>query len=190
MSSSNRRWFRFSLRTLLIIVTGLCIFLGVTAKQIHDRRAAISAIDAFGGGYSILIEGPEWLRNLVEDEKLFWNLGRVSFSSDLDGYDPSHPFDDDALRDIIPYINRFSHFYILHLVSLPVTDNGLSHLKTLKNLKQVLLINMQVTDEGLKILAEIESLEYIWIQDTAVTAEGVARLRSTRPDCEVVWSRN
>lgn len=190
MSSSNRRWFRFSLRTLLIITTGLCIFLGVTAKQIRDRRAAISAIDAFGGGYAIVIEGPEWLRNLVEDEKLFWNLVRVSFNSEWDGYNPSHPFDDDALHDIIPYINRFSRFYILDLNSLPLTDNGLSHLKTLKNLRILRLTKMQITDAGLEILAEIESLENVQLWNTAVTAVGVARLQSIRPDCEVVWFGN
>ena len=35
----RRRWFRYSLRTLFVVVTVFCVWLGVQVKWIHDRHA-------------------------------------------------------------------------------------------------------------------------------------------------------
>jgi hypothetical protein len=37
----KRRWFRFSLRTLFVVVTVGCIWLGWQVKVVRDRRAAL-----------------------------------------------------------------------------------------------------------------------------------------------------
>ena len=187
MSRSERRWFRFSLRMLLIITAGLCIVLGVSVNRARSRKAAVLAIDELGGGYGIVIEGPEWLRNLVDDDKLFYNLARVSLGPRCDGYDPSRPFGDEALRDIIPLLNKFSEFSTLHIPSAPVTDSGMSHLKKLNNLERLYLTDTQVSDAGLENLAEVKSLKFVHITGTAVTRQGVARFQTALPNCEVVW---
>jgi len=37
----RRRWFRYSLRTLFVLVTVFCVWLGVQVKWIHDRREVV-----------------------------------------------------------------------------------------------------------------------------------------------------
>jgi len=41
MTPLPRRWFRYSLRTLFVLVTVFCIWLGVQVKWIGDRHEAL-----------------------------------------------------------------------------------------------------------------------------------------------------
>src|SRR5688572_22036394 len=45
----RRRWIRFSLRTLLILLTLACLWLGWQAKRARDQRQAIATIRAAAG---------------------------------------------------------------------------------------------------------------------------------------------
>ncbi len=36
----RRRWFRFSLRTFFVLLTILCVWLGVVSKSAHQQREA------------------------------------------------------------------------------------------------------------------------------------------------------
>ena len=71
----RRRWFQFSLRTLFVLLTVLCVWLAVTVNRARKQREAVAAIEAVGG--MVLYEhqyddseppGPKWLRELVGDE--------------------------------------------------------------------------------------------------------------------------
>ena len=44
-----RRWFRFSLRTMFVVLTVFGVWLGVQVKWIKDRHAAIRWLEARGG---------------------------------------------------------------------------------------------------------------------------------------------
>jgi hypothetical protein len=46
---TRRRWFRFSLRTFLVVFTLLCIALGLYVKRERDRYIAIETIKLWGG---------------------------------------------------------------------------------------------------------------------------------------------
>ena len=48
-SSDNRRWFRFGLRTLLIFLTVLCVWLGFQVNAARRQHAAVQAILQAGG---------------------------------------------------------------------------------------------------------------------------------------------
>ena len=48
----RRRFFRYSLRTLFIVVTVFCILLGMIVKQARDQRLAMEVIQAAGGKIS------------------------------------------------------------------------------------------------------------------------------------------
>ncbi len=37
---SRRRFFRYSLRTLFVVVTVFCVWMGITAKRARDQRLA------------------------------------------------------------------------------------------------------------------------------------------------------
>jgi hypothetical protein len=48
-SRPRRRWFRFSLRTLFVLLTILCIWLGVLVLRARNQQRAVQAITAAGG---------------------------------------------------------------------------------------------------------------------------------------------
>jgi hypothetical protein len=48
--AAKRRWFSFSLRTLFVVVTGVCLWLSLNIYQVRQRREAIEYIKAKGGG--------------------------------------------------------------------------------------------------------------------------------------------
>ena len=47
-SAPNRRWFRWSLRTMFVVVTVFCVWLGWNAKIVHQRAAMREQIVALG----------------------------------------------------------------------------------------------------------------------------------------------
>ena len=66
----NRRWFQFSLRTLIIVVTLNCVitgWLGMQATVVWERRVMLSR---FPGGYSVDDDnaGISWIRHLFGDQ--------------------------------------------------------------------------------------------------------------------------
>ena len=69
----RRRFFRYSLRTLLLVVTVFCVFmgtLGTFVKRAMDQRLAVESIRESGGGisYESGSGGPNWLRQLIGNE--------------------------------------------------------------------------------------------------------------------------
>jgi hypothetical protein len=57
MSHSNsakprRRWFQFSLRSLLILITVLAVWLGLQVNRVNRQRRAVEAITELGGQFS------------------------------------------------------------------------------------------------------------------------------------------
>jgi hypothetical protein len=73
----HRRWFQYSLRSFLILVTALAVWLGIVVNRAREQREAVKAIEALGGEvvYDWKLEldreeplGPRWLRELIGDD--------------------------------------------------------------------------------------------------------------------------
>src|SRR6187397_2885032 len=47
----RRRWFSYSLRMLLAVITALCIWLAWQVKFVRDRKAMLESIAASGGSF-------------------------------------------------------------------------------------------------------------------------------------------
>jgi hypothetical protein len=81
----ERRWFQFSLRTLMIVVTllaGPCAYVGWQANVVRHRRELIRSVVVAGSyvGFDFageLEDSIPWLRRLLGDEpiRLFGLLG-------------------------------------------------------------------------------------------------------------------
>ena len=185
----RRRFFRYSLRTLMLVVTVFCVWLGVTAKRAQDQRQAVVAIYKLGGRvlYDHQIEesdppGPAWLRQLIGVE-YFFNVARVYLRKpDYHGRNSAtrKRFTDadlEHLTGLVRDLKRFSELQFLDLRYTQVTDEGLMHLKGLTNLLRLYLDDTQVTDAGLVRLKELTKLQFLFLTDNQVTDEGLVHLK-------------
>ena len=85
----SRRWPQYSLRSFLVVVTALAVWLGVVANRAREQREAVKAIEALGGSVCYDWQnkfppneepgGPVWLRRLTGDD-FFQQAHAVSLS--------------------------------------------------------------------------------------------------------------
>ena len=205
----KRRWFRFSLRMLLLVVTVAAVWMGITMKAVRDRREAIRVIDEMGGTYGVRIVGPKWLRYLVGDDKGFYDAIRVSLGPGNQGYDPMRPV---TGKDISLAINHFGAFTRMSALDLwgpqitdeglfpltrldglsrlrlngtSISDRGLKTIQAMKSLEHLDLSSTQVSDAGLKSLIGLSNLKWLDVSRTRVTEEGVLEIQKSLPNCKI-----
>jgi len=157
---SKRRWFQYSLRTLLVLVLVVslpCSWLAVKIRQKEKERQAVEEIENLGGivFYDYQYQGteapgPAWMRKLLGDD----------FFSDVVSVD---------------------------LVDCKVTDDGFQHLEGSTNLWSLHLSGTQLTDEGLQHLTGLTNLQYLLLADTQTTPEGIKKLQQALPNCDIEY---
>jgi hypothetical protein len=196
-----RRWYQYSLRTLLIFVT-LCAFacswFAVKMQQARKQREAVVAIRKLGGltaydyqetGYPYREPpGPIWLRRLLGDD-FFANVAWVSFChtqatdaglehlKGLTKLDHLYLTDTEVTGDGLANIAGLTRLQVLYLDGTRVTDAGLEHLKGMSRLQELYLNDTEVTDVGLERLKGLTSLQMLSLHNTRVTNAGLAHLR-------------
>ena len=178
----RRRWLQFSLRTLFVVVTVFCIWLGIPVRQALDQKRAVEAIRKSGAQPRISYEyqidrsappGPEWLRRLVGDDYFF-----TVVALELRG-----PNINDSELAAIKWL---TYTRWLDIDTTNVTDAGLVHLNGLTNLQRLNLIGTKVSDRGLEHLEVLTTLRWLNLSGTEVTDKGVKRLQQALPNCTIV----
>jgi hypothetical protein len=169
---TRRRFFRFSLRTLMLVAAVSCIWLGVITNRARDRKQAMELFHSLGGSVWYEHEfwgndppGPEWLRRLIGDE-YFFSVHTLRLTNSK--------VDDSSLASI----KRFPELKGLTLFQCKVTDAGLEHLKDLTELRRLYLDETRVTEAGLVHLEGMTRLRSLRHANTEITDAGVKKLRS------------
>ena len=120
----KRRWFRFSLKTFLVLVTLFCVlmaFLGALVYRVNKQREAVQWVKEHGGEiyYDYQWElsegviddpdppGPDWLRDLIG----------IDYFADVVFVD----FDDTEIEDI-ESLRELTQLQILNLKGTQVSD--------------------------------------------------------------------
>jgi hypothetical protein len=169
---ARRRWLRFRLRTLFVLVTLACVWLGWQGKRAREQKAAVAAVHGAGGTlfYSFqygssggLLDTirpvvPAWLRDFL-GEDFFITVQGVSLGTDA-----------------APADGRLT-------VDARVTDAMLQRLKPLRGLKNLSLRSTQATDTGLEAISSMDRLEVLEIDGPKFTdlgANHLARLPQLR----------
>ena len=164
----RRRWLRFSLRTLLILVTLLSIGLGTFVHRGERQRRAVAAVKALGGSIRYDVSGTSpasdtlsrWLpRDYFDDVYLVSLMHCTVTNADL------------------AHISRLTQLEVLELDSTNVTDAGLAHVQGLTELTWLSINETQVTDSGLHHLEGLTCLLVLELRDTQVTDAGLAQLQ-------------
>jgi hypothetical protein len=164
---TRRRWFQFSLRTFLIVITLVGFggaWLGMQLQQKRRHEAVVKEIVRSGGRVYFLHaeEVPAW------KEWLFGSYAVKTFDLVLHNTD-----DPDSLLSQMQGMNLFS----LKLSSTEVTDDGLTHLIRLTSLKCLYLSNTQITDAGLTHLEKMTGLEALGLANTQISDAGLTHLK-------------
>lgn len=76
--------------------------------------------------------------------------------------------------------NDAGEVVMVNLISTPITDAGLAHLKEFGQLKELYLDGTGITDAGLLHLKEVGALEWISLSSTRMTDAGLEHLQSLR----------
>ena len=195
----QRRWYQFSLRTLLIF-TVLCAvaasWFGNKIEQKRIERDAVAAIVEFGGEahydyervYGAKPPGPEWLRKLL-GENFFSEVVAVDLRESRDAdvglvnvkelprLDWLFVAGSKATDAGLVNIQGLTQLQTLSLMNTQVTDAGLVDLKTLTGLRRVNLVATKVTDAGLECLKGLNQLQLLILAETNVTDAGLENLK-------------
>jgi Leucine Rich repeat len=172
---SRRRWYQYSLGTMLIVVTVIGYSMSSLVDNVREGRqqqAALAPILKLGGRvyYGRTTPAPVWLQEL---------LGRDSFRSvimvDLSNTTVS--------AADLEYLKGLTTLKSLVLRDTLVNDDGLEHLKGLPQLLTLWLERTHVTDAGLEHLKGLNQLRELYLTSTKVTDAGVERLQESLPRC-------
>jgi hypothetical protein len=171
MATPKRHWYQFSLRTFVIIITLLGIWLGYISFRAREQREVVARIKELGGKveYDYQTEknpqksppGWPWLRRLVGDE-YFQDVAVVN----LDGTKVS-----DADLRLICKLRRTERLY---LGMTDVSDEGLVWIRGMSQLNQLGLIRTKVTTKG--ICALPQHWKVLALEDTSVGDEALSNL--------------
>jgi hypothetical protein len=167
-TTNRRRWLRYSMRTLLVVVTLLCIWLGLVVSRAERQRQTVAALRAMNAQvfYDTPLLNPggqpanwRWLRSWIGDD----------YFDDITYVSVRHGGDDDLLRRIADLRGLTR----LDVHGLLVTDEGLVPIAQLPKLEILAVFTQEVTDDGMRILARAPALRKLVIRAPKVTDQGV-----------------
>lgn len=163
----RRRLLQFSLRTVLVLLTAGCIWLGLKTEQVRRQRQLVRLVKNSGGelAYDYQYEqspyqantppGPKLLRNVLGDD-FFSKLVMVSLRgvSDTD----------------VHYVAKQSTLRHLSIAG-GVSDEALESVSQLKRLETLELYGGRFTGSGLDQLSKLRQLRRLTIADTGLSEE-------------------
>jgi hypothetical protein len=186
----KRRWLRFRLRTLLVLVVVLSVPLGWVAmnmQQARRQREAVKAILEAGGVV--------WYRFEMGDgygygiKQFFVGTSSALLGKDMvDSVGSVRLGGQQITDDNIASLTEFEDLLSLHLLGTRITDGGLEHIRGLRNLMDLSLGSPEITDHGMDHLKGLTSLYRLQLQNTQVTDEGIQKLQEALPNCEIICS--
>ncbi len=190
----KRRWFQYSLGTLLLFVTVCavpCSWLSVKMRQAERQREAATAIEKLGGKVrwdSKASGKPAWLRGLLGDH--FFNtvrsvdlVGTKATDAGLENLKGLRQLQQLWLNDTkvtdagLENLKGLSQLQWLTLDGTKVTGTGLENLKGLSQLEGLWLSRTKVNDAALEHLKRLSQLKVLWLDDTEVTDAGLGNLK-------------
>ncbi len=187
----RRWWLRFRLRTFLIILTILCVWLGWFLYRVEQQRSSVHWIEQQGGfvyyGYESRIRFPDDFDYLsLSPSSVFvreppvpdWLLHilDIHYFSDVVGVD----LVDTQVSDLKP-IAGLRNLETLQISDTQVSD--VSPLAGLTNLKWLLLDGTQVSD--VTPLATLKNLQWLLLSNQQVCDEEIEKLQLALPNCDI-----
>jgi hypothetical protein len=202
VSLPRRRFLRFNVRELIVLVLVIGAALGWIVRSVHIQRDAVTAITKAGGyvkydwewqSLSPIPNGkpmyPRWLVDCLGVD-YFGNVSYVHFDhnpqagdaklADLRGLNRLEQLylcDTNITDPGLAHVSGLTRLQFLNLRRTKLGDLGLGHLKRLTRLRSLLLGGTSVTDAGLVHVKGLTSLEVLDLDLTHITDAGLVHLK-------------
>jgi hypothetical protein len=193
----KRRWFQYSLRSLLLFMVLASVLFAWLGWNVHRARlqrqevawlkeqAYVGYDFQYPSGFRCRSQAyglddldvvavsavPQWLLDLAGAD-FFHNVVHVGVRRRY-GYSKDNPNADDAL---LRRLHAFPNLRRLDLRHCGVTDQGLRYLPGLRHLEILNLSHTSVTDDGLPYIGKLKSLKEVDLSHNRVGGRGFHRL--------------
>ncbi|HEX5104328.1 MAG TPA: hypothetical protein VFV87_10985, partial [Pirellulaceae bacterium] len=195
----KRRWFQFSLRTLLVATAfvGLVLAPIVYYRQLAHRQQQIKAelevhrIVLSGGKEQS--QRPQWLKKILGDDSAGLDICIHVYAASLLESSESRERAIDKLNQLpsatmlvfpdqiddqgLVQFRRLTNIQTLFLERSPITSDGLKHFRGCQDLGVLNLVATPIGNRDLKEIARHKNLEILYLWGTNVTDEGMQELR-------------
>jgi hypothetical protein len=170
----KRRWFQFSLRSLLVFTAICAIVAGWIGRGIERRRREreiVAAIQNLGGSIDY-----DFDRKVASRQRFITVSTPGDFFNDPKGVSFYGTGTDAALK----VISQLPHLKKLVIRSSPkVTDAGLASLSALPELQSLELSGTRITDSGLEQISKLTDLQVLDLAENhEISNSGFAKLKS------------
>ncbi len=207
--SLKPRWYQFSLRTLLMAMTVLCVgpgsYVAYHQRKVRQQQSAVAAIEQLGGYvfYDEKAPARSGLARLILGDNSFGNVNGVDFNplktenrqitdADLRHLQAFPRLNHLVLKNCrqitdaaLGELSGLTSLQYLYLNDTPITDAGLVHLSGLTNLEELSLTHTQVTGPGLGQLSSLTKLQFLYLYSTRIPSDGVDEIQKALPKCRI-----
>ena len=162
----RRCWLRFSLRTLLVIVSIVCAVAALSPlARIYQEWVIVAQIQARGASVVMVKKSKlSWIAEAIGAEPITYAT-RVDFHSAVSDADLEATA---KLQDLLAVCSEQES----------VAEPGLKHLLKRPNLMILGLDSPSITDAGMDAVGQLSALQILSLRGTTLTDAGVGRLRS------------
>jgi hypothetical protein len=189
----KRRWFQFSLRTLLVVMAILAVGCAWVAGKIEQSRREREATRHFLALGAVILQDQQPMLSrlwpfgeqmvttgvLVGNKEYYLTFGTARFAESMEAR-IRQPTDSDLRR-----LKDLPGLETLRVTSQFVTDNGIAELVSIKSLRRLEICAPLVSNSAVVQIAQMVDLADLNLVGTAMTPSGIGNLRQLLPRCHV-----
>jgi hypothetical protein len=178
-----RRKVQVSLRQSFFIITAIAVplaGLGHEMQQASRQRKSLVRFQQNQGswfryrddhdGLRKTASWPKrWLFDVLGDD-FFFNVAWLDISATSDGFE---------------HLNDIRYLYGVNLRQCRINDNTLALLREQPYLTHLGIDGTSITDKGLLHLHSARNLQELWLRNTDVTQQGIQLLQTSLPNCRI-----
>lgn len=185
-STRSQPRIRFSLRTLFLVISLLCLVVlpvSLRVNRMRQQRAAIAEITRLGGLTS-REGGPEKITKVyfhgqckLTDQDIAKLVPRLQYLPKLNFiYIENAPLSNKAVKDLCE-LNSLEHVF---LMGAQITDDAVNDLRRLPKIKTLAFRGERFTDKSMRSLSEMDQLQQLCLSSPEITDLGILHLASLR----------